>query len=87
MNLARVGHYYTPQGEGEKGSCQVALVTGHDEYGGAKDLTVNVHIFSHTGEDIGSRTDVPVLGLEQQARGEFSTSATFHLPSECQYRR
>lgn len=89
MNLVRLGHYYTPQGEGEKGSCQTALVCGHDEYGGAAPETVNVTVWNHRGEPIGNRENVPVMTLEQihaPKPGE-ENRASYHLSSECPWHR
>lgn len=84
MNITRMGHYHTPSGEGEKGSCQAAIVThtsDYDAFEGAPrpDVWVNLLVFGHGGDPIGNRTEVKV--------SEPREFATFHLSPDCPWGR
>lgn len=86
MNLVRMGHYHTPSGENEKGSCQTAIVAGSSTYdkvegdpGVVHDVYVNLLVIKHDGVPLGAREDVMV-----SAPREF---ATFHLSGDCPWGR
>jgi len=90
VNLTRLGHYHTPSGEGERGSCRTALVTFHSLYdeppppeveGAEKpDVFVNLHVFEHSGESADERQSVAVAPPNE-------SYATFHLSGECPHAR
>ena len=87
MNLVRMGHYHTPSGEGERGSCQTAIVAFTNDYDHpahpADQVLVNITVFNHSGEFAGNHTFVPVA----PPRNEAGTGATFHLSGECPWNR
>lgn len=94
MNLVRMGHYFTPSGGAETapdsqlihgGSCRLAIVAAHDGYGGAKENCVNLVVFSHSGDFLGSRQDIPVEPMPYFDEGDAHDS--FHLSGECPWLR
>lgn len=82
MNLVRLGHYHTPSGAGENGTCQTALVVDVVQQDPIR-ARVNLVVWQQDGEQdrrLDVQQDDPMKGIE---RGE----ATFHLSSECPYGR
>lgn len=80
MNLTRLGHYHTPGGAGEQGTCRTALVVHVVENDPIRSI-VNLVVWQQDGdseEHLGVPQDDPMKGTE---RGE----ATFHLSTECPY--
>lgn len=79
MNITRLGHYHTPSGADEKGSCQTALVVSVEDNENPVRSIVNLVVWTKEGDErthLDVREDDPYLGIE---RGE----ATFHLSTIC----
>lgn len=88
MNLGRIGHYHTPSGADEKGSCQVALVVDAGPAPMAGEEDVNLKVWTHAGSSE-IHLGVPVRA---SLSGDYSapvdeSAATFHLNMDCPYRR
>lgn len=96
MNLGRIGHYFVPNGRPDGdlavggtpvpgGTCRTALVTGHEDYGGANPNAVNLTVFEHDGDPYDTRVNVPVY----YNRGEVHSNEdhSFHLNADCPWAR
>lgn len=82
MNIVQLGHYHTPSGAGEKGTCQTALVVGVVTDDPIR-AVVNLKVWTHEGEEekhLDVRQDDPYNGIQRGA-------ATFHLSGECPWLR
>lgn len=84
MNLTRLGHYHVPTGRDDSGYCQTALVIAVDEvdvssFSDTKAETVNLMVWERDGDHF-VRRDVPVAAPAE-------TTATFHLSTDCPWKR
>lgn len=75
IKLGRIGHYHTPGGDGEQGTCQKADVV--QTYPAAEE--VNLVATTHEGNTV-FHSNVPVALVDAH-------HATFHLNMECPYGR
>jgi hypothetical protein len=75
-----MGHYHTPSGAGEQGSCRMAAVAGDNGDG-----TVNVATWNHNGT-VGEHHEGVPVGDPQTDAAE-AASATFHLSQSCPFKR